>query len=229
MKLVYQGKTKDVYALEDGNYLLKFKDDVTGENGVFDPGANTIGLTMEGAGRAGLHLTKFFFEKLNAQGIPTHYIDADLENVTLTVKKATMFGKGLEVICRYRAVGSFMRRYGEYAKEGQPLDAFVEVTLKDDDRNDPPITEDALDMLGILSREEYQVLKDLTKKIGSIVKDELAKKGMDLYDIKFEFGRVGADNHIALIDEISGGNMRAYKNNRRVEPLELEKIMIEPE
>ena len=44
MKLVYKGKTKDVYELEDGNYLLQFKDDVTGENGVFDPGANTVGL-----------------------------------------------------------------------------------------------------------------------------------------------------------------------------------------
>jgi len=227
MKLVYQGKTKDVYALEDGNFLLKFKDDVTGENGVFDPGANTVGLTMAGAGRAGLRLTKYFFEKLNGMGIPTHYIEADLENVTMKVKKATVFGKGLEVICRYRAVGSFIRRYGEYAQEGQPLDAFVEVTLKDDSRNDPPITEDALDMLGILSKEEYQVLKGLTQKIAGIVKDELAQKGMELYDIKFEFGRVGADNHIALIDEISGGNMRAYKDNRRVEPLELAKLMTE--
>lgn len=228
MKLVYEGKTKNVYALDDGNYLLKFKDDVTGENGVFDPGANTVGLTMEGAGRAGLKLTKFFFEKLNKLGIPTHYIDADLENVTMTVKKATMFGKGLEVICRYRAVGSFIRRYGEYAVEGQPLNAFVEVTLKDDLRNDPPISEDALDMLGILSKEEYQVLKELTQKISGIVKDELEKKGMELYDIKLEFGRVGEDHHIALIDEISGGNMRAYKDNRRVEPLELEKIMTDP-
>ena len=76
MKLTYTGKTKDVYALEDGNYLLQFKDDVTGENGVFDPGANTVGLTLEGAGRAGLKLTKFFFERLQEKGIPTHYIDA---------------------------------------------------------------------------------------------------------------------------------------------------------
>ena len=39
----------------------------------------------------------------------------------MTVKPATMFGNGLEVICRYLAVGSFIRRYGMYAKEGQPL------------------------------------------------------------------------------------------------------------
>lgn len=227
MKLITKGKTKDVYELEDGNYLLKFKDDVTGEDGKFDPGANSVGLTIEGVGRAGLRLTKMFFEKISQQGIPTHYVDADIEASTMTVKPATMFGNGVEVICRYRAVGSFLRRYGMYAKEGQPLDAFVEVTLKDDDRQDPPITEDALDMLGILSKEEYAILKDLTIKISNIIKDELAKKGLELYDIKLEFGRIGEEGQIALIDEISGGNMRAYKDGEYVEPLLLEKLMLE--
>ncbi|KAJ50593.1 phosphoribosylaminoimidazole-succinocarboxamide synthase [Clostridium tetanomorphum] len=227
MKLVYKGKTKDVFQLEDGNYLLKFKDDVTGENGVFDPGANTVELTIEGVGKAGLRLTKLFFERLKGEKVPTHYIDANIEEGTMKVKPAVLFGNGLEVICRYRAVGSFMRRYGMYAKEGQELDAFVEVTLKDDARQDPPITKDALEMLGILSSDEYKVLKNLTKKICGIVKDELMKKGIELYDIKLEFGRVGEDNHIALIDEISGGNMRAYKNGEYIEPLKLEKLMLE--
>lgn len=227
MELVYKGKTKDVYSLEDGNYLLQFKDDVTGADGVFDPGANTVGLTIEGVGKAGLKLTKFFFEKLNEMKIPTHYVDSDIENATMTVLPAKMFGKGVEVICRYRAVGSFLKRYGMYAEEGQLLDAYVEVTLKDDDRNDPLITDEGLEMLGILTKEEYKILTDLTKSIGKVVKDELSKKGMELYDIKFEFGRVGEDNHIALIDEISGGNMRAYKDGKHIEPLELERLMLE--
>ncbi|MED1673682.1 phosphoribosylaminoimidazolesuccinocarboxamide synthase [Pallidibacillus thermolactis] len=227
MKLIYQGKTKDVYQLEDGNYMLKFKDDVTGVDGVFDPGANSVGLTIEGAGRSGLKLTKYFFELLNEKGIPTHYINADIENVTMTVKPAEVFGKGLEVICRYRAVGSFFRRYGLYAEEGQPLDAFVEVTIKDDKREDPTISEDALDMLGILSKAEYKVLKKLTQKIAGIVKNELAKKQIELYDIKFEFGRAGENKEIVLIDEISGGNMRAYKDGKYIEPLELEKLILQ--
>ncbi|MCU9593315.1 phosphoribosylaminoimidazolesuccinocarboxamide synthase [Caldibacillus thermolactis] len=227
MKLIYQGKTKDVYQLEDGNYMLKFKDDVTGVDGVFDPGANSVGLTIEGAGRSGLKLTKYFFELLNEKGIPTHYINADIENVTMTVKPAEVFGKGLEVICRYRAVGSFFRRYGLYAEEGQPLDAFVEVTIKDDKREDPTISEDALDMLGILSKAEYKVLKELTQKIAGIVKNELAKKQIELYDIKFEFGRAGENKEIVLIDEISGGNMRAYKDGKYIEPLELEKLILQ--
>lgn len=226
MKRIYTGKTKDVYELENGNYLLKFKDEVTGEDGVFDPGANTVGLVMEGAGRAGLRLTKFFFEKLNAAGIPTHYLDADIENATMTVVPAEAFGNGLEVICRYRAAGSFLRRYGMYAKEGQPLDAFVEVTLKDDARQDPPISKSALVMLGILSAEEYDLLEKQTKQISGMVKEELARKGLELYDIKLEFGRLRNNGQVALIDEISGGNMRAYKDGVYIEPLELEKLVL---
>lgn len=53
MELVYRGKTKDVYALENGDYLLQFKDDVTGVDGVFDPGANTVGLKSPAPGGPG--------------------------------------------------------------------------------------------------------------------------------------------------------------------------------
>ncbi|MCL1823690.1 MAG: phosphoribosylaminoimidazolesuccinocarboxamide synthase [Oscillospiraceae bacterium] len=224
MELLYKGKTKDVYNLEDGNYLLKFKDDMTGTNGVFDPGANTVGVTVDGAGVAGLKLTKFFFEKINAAGYPTHFVSAALEKAEMVVKPAKMFGNGVEVICRFRAVGSFIRRYGQYAKDGEPLDALVEITLKDDERGDPLITKDALAMLGILTEEEYDILKDLTQKISGIIRDELFKKGMEMYDIKLEFGRDDKGT-IMLIDEISGGNMRAYKDGKSVDPLELEKLV----
>ncbi len=226
MELLYKGKTKDVYDLKDGRYLLKFKDDVTGKDGVFDPGANTVGLTIEGVGKAGISITKYFYELFNRRGIPTHYINADVKDATMTVLPAKMFGKGVEVICRYRAVGSFIRRYGLYAKEGQVLDSYVEVTLKDDEREDPLITDEALEMLGIMTKEEYMILVRLTKDISQIIKDELEKKGIELYDLKLEFGRVGEDNHIALIDEVSGGNMRAYKDGKKLDPIELEKIIL---
>ena len=227
MQLVFAGKTKNVFRLPDGRYALKFKDDVTGEDGVFDPGANKVGLALEGAGEAALRLSKFFFEELRKQGVPTHYISADVGEKTMIVEAATPFGAGLEVICRYRAVGSFYRRYGKYVNEGDRLDAFVEFTLKDDAREDPPITEDALIVLGILSKEEYNTLCQLTRQIAAFVKEKLAQRQMDLYDIKFEFGRIGDDQHIALIDEISAGNMRAFKDGVQVHPLELTRLMLE--
>ena len=68
-KLVYKGKTKDVFALNNGNYLLKFKDDCTGKDGVFDPGENSVGLTIDGVGDVNLRMSVYFFEKVNAAGI----------------------------------------------------------------------------------------------------------------------------------------------------------------
>lgn len=226
MQLIYQGKTKDVYSLGDHQILLKFKDDVTGENGVFDPGANTVGLTIEGAGKSGLKMTQYFYELLNKLGIPTHFISADLDEVSMTVKQAEVLGKGLEVICRYKAVGSFLRRYAAYCQEGHDLDKFVEVTIKDDERGDPVISKDALAMLGILSEDQYEELKSRTQQICDIVKDELAKKSLELYDIKLEFGYDVTTQQIMLIDEISGGNMRVYKNGQYVAPLDLEKLFL---
>jgi len=224
MKLVYKGKTKDVFELGDGNYLLQFKDDVTGTNGVFDPGANQVGLTIAGVSNAGVRLTEFFFKKIEAAGIPTHFVSADAEKAQMIVKPAKLFGKGMELICRLKVTGSFLRRYGDYCKEGQPLDYFVEVTLKDDNREDPPITKDALEMLGVATGEEYETIKEMTQKTTAVIRDELAKKDVELYDIKLEFGRV--DGRITLVDEISGGNMRAYRNGEYIQPLDLPVVVL---
>src|SRR5699024_4961586 len=141
--------TKDVYQEENGQIVLYFNDDVTGKAGVFDPGENQVGRKVEGSGEAGLQMTGFFLEKLNAAGVPTHCVESDMEAREMRVKKVSVFGEGLEVICRFKAVGSFIRRYGDYIEEGAELPAYVEMTLKDDERQDPLINEAALEALNI--------------------------------------------------------------------------------
>ena len=224
MNKVYTGKTKDVYALDNGNYQLRFKDDCTGTDGVFDPGANTVGLQIEGIGRENLKVSVYFFEILKKAGVKTHYVSADIDNATMEVLPAKVFGKGLEVICRYRAVGSFIRRYGAYMESGTPLNAYVETTLKDDDLGDPLITPDGLDAIGVMTLDQYAQMKAMTQKISGIVKEALAEKGLDLYDIKFEFGYYNGE--VILIDEIASGNMRVYKDGEIVEPTDLTKLIL---
>ena len=224
MKLLYQGKTKDVFLLDDNTYLLKLKDDATGKDGVFDPGENSVGLSIEGLGRESLRLSRYYFEYLEKAGVPTHYISSDPDASSMNVRAAKVFGKGLEVICRFKAVGSFLRRYGDYVEEGQELGGFVEFTLKNDDRQDPPITKDGLLLLGIMTDSEYETCKALTLRAAVLLKEDMAKKGVELYDLKFEFGKV--DGKVILIDEISGGNFRAYKDGRRLEPMELTGLLL---
>ncbi|MBR4116763.1 MAG: phosphoribosylaminoimidazolesuccinocarboxamide synthase [Clostridia bacterium] len=222
-KLVYTGKTKDVYSLENGNCLLKFKDDCTGKDGVFDPGENQVGITIDGVGDVNLRMSIYFFEKVNAAGIKTHYIDANLEDTTMEVLPAKVFGHGLEVICRYKAVGSFIRRYGDYIEEGADLPAYVEMTFKNDEKGDPLVIKDALVALGVMTDKQYDDIKVMTQQITKIVADDLKEKGLDLYDIKFEFG-YDKDGSVMLIDEIASGNMRVYKDGKYIDPMTLSKL-----
>lgn len=223
MKLVYTGKTKNVYALDNGNFLLKFKDDCTGKDGVFDPGENSVGLTIDGVGDVNLRMSVYFFEKINAAGIPTHYVSANLADTTMEVKPAKVFGHGLEVICRHKAVGSFFRRYGEYITEGADLPAYVETTFKNDALGDPLVTKDGLVALGIMTEAQYDAIKTQTQKITQIVADELKKKNLVLYDIKFEFG-YDANGNVMLIDEVASGNMRVYQDGKYIDPMTLSEL-----
>ncbi|MBQ2954000.1 MAG: phosphoribosylaminoimidazolesuccinocarboxamide synthase [Clostridia bacterium] len=223
MQLIYTGKTKNVYALPNGNCLLKFKDDCTGKDGVFDPGENSVGLTIEGVGDVNLRMSIYFFEKINAAGIRTHYVSANLQDTTMEVLRAKPFGHGLEVICRHKAVGSFIRRYGDYIENGADLPAYVEMTFKNDALGDPLVTKDALVALGVMTDAQYETIKTMTQQITQIVADDLAAKGMVLYDIKFEYG-YDAEGNVMLIDEIASGNMRVYKNGEYIDPMTLSKL-----
>ena len=226
MEKLYTGKTKDVFALENGNVLLKFKDDCTGKDGKFDPGENAVGLTIEGIGKENLKTSVHYFELLNKAGVKTHYVSADIDNATMEVLPGTVFGKGLEVICRLVATGSFIRRYGDYIEDGTKIEGgYVETTFKDDDRCDPLVTKDALVVLGVMSPEMYDSMKEQTLKITNIVAEDLASKGLELYDIKFEFG-YDKDGNVILIDEIASGNMRVYKDGKIVDPMDLTALIL---
>ena len=93
MKKIYEGKTKDVYSLDNGNVMLKFKDDCTGKDGVFDPGENSVGLTIEGIGKANLETSIHYFELLKKAGIKTHYVSANLDDATMEVLPGKVFGQ----------------------------------------------------------------------------------------------------------------------------------------
>jgi len=225
MKLIYEGKTKNVFQLDNGNVLLKFKDDCTGKDGVFDPGENSVGLTIEGIGRANLETSIHYFELLKEAGIKTHYVGANIEEATMEVLPATVFGHGLEVICPLVATGSFIRRYGEYIADGTPLEGgYVECTFKNDALGDPLVTMEGLAALGVMTPEMFASMKEQTLKITKIVADDLKKMGMDLYDIKFEFGY--NNDEVILIDEIASGNMRVYKDGKIMDPVELTKVIL---
>jgi len=200
MKTIYDGKTKTVLSDEaTGDYFLFFKDDATGENGVFDPGSNTVGGSVSGKGRIGLTISKYFFELMEANGIPTHYLGVDLEQCRMKVRNVMV--PKLEFVLRYFTAGSMCRRFT--LEPGIPFNPpYLEVTLKDDEQGDPLISERLCLIKDMLKEGEYQKALDLLVKVGDILRAELKELGLTLIDFKIEFG-LDEHRNIYIADEIT--------------------------
>ena len=210
MNTIYTGKTKDVLKDEvTGAFYLLFKDSATGENGVFDPGSNTVGGSVKGKGKVGLEVTKYFFELMEKNGVPTHYLGADLDKCLMAVKAVTV--PKLEFVLRYFSAGSMCRRFT--LESGIVFNPpYAEVTLKDDAQGDPLISERLCLMKSLLAPGQYQAALDLLVKVGDVLRAELAELGLTLIDFKVEFGFDAAGN-ICVADEITPDIWRVKDEN----------------
>ncbi len=213
MQNLYIGKTKDVLVDEsDGAVYLLFKDDATGENGVFDPGSNTVGGSVDGKGKVGLKVSSHFFELMEKNNIPTHYLGADVERGLMKVRKLTV--PPLEFVLRYFTAGSMCRRFT--LDSGMPFDPpYHEVTLKDDVQGDPPISERLCLMKGILAQEQYDEALDILMKVGEVLRAELAGMNLTLIDFKIEIG-YDESGEMYVVDEITPDIWRVRDENGNI-------------
>ncbi|MCL2046517.1 MAG: phosphoribosylaminoimidazolesuccinocarboxamide synthase [Oscillospiraceae bacterium] len=200
MELLYSGKTKDVLLdTATGERYLFFKDSATGEDGVFDPGCNTVGGSVAGKGKVGLTISKHFFELMEKNGIPTHYLGADIDENLMKVRAVDV--PKLEFVLRYFTAGSMSRRFS--LEQGIVFDPpYPEVTLKDDEQGDPLISERICIMKGMLQAGEFDKCVDLLPKVGEVLKTELAGLGLTLVDFKIELG-FDENRNIFVADEIT--------------------------
>lgn len=213
MKTLYTGKTKNVLLDEEKNIVsLFFKDSATGENGVFDPGSNSVGGSVEGKGKIGLTISKYFFEVMEKNGIPTHYIAADIDRNLMQVKNLTV--PKLQFVLRYYTAGSMCRRFS--LPEGIAFDpVYTEVTLKDDEQGDPLISERLCLMKGLLHEGQYDEALDILKKVGEVLKAELAPLGLTLIDFKIEIG-YDENGKMYVADEITSDIWRVRDENGNI-------------
>lgn len=213
MKQLYEGKTKNVMLDEEtGIVHLFFKDSATGENGVFDPGSNSVGGSVAGKGKIGLEVSKYFFELMEKNGIPTHYLGADIDKGLMKVRNLTV--PRLEFIVRYFTAGSMCRRFS--LEEGIPFNPpYAEVTLKDDEQGDPLISERICLMKGILKEGQYAEAQDVVLRVGEVLKKELASMNLKLIDFKIEVG-YDESGKIFVADEITPDIWRVQDTNGNI-------------
>jgi len=216
------GKTKDVIVNNDNTVTLIFKDDATGEDGVFNPGANQVALKINGMGRAGLILSQHFFRLAQKAEIRCHFIDWNLNEGYMLAEKLSMLP--IEFVWRSKTWGSFCKTYG--VDKGIPLaNGIIDPTLKNDDLGDPRIQKEAVIALGWMTEEQFEACDRYVRCLAhKVLVPELTKNGYELIDFKVEFG-LDDQGKVVLADEISGGIWRVFKDGETADPIECAKMI----
>ncbi|MDE5715126.1 MAG: phosphoribosylaminoimidazolesuccinocarboxamide synthase [Anaeroplasmataceae bacterium] len=199
LEMLYEGKAKQIFKTDNPDIILMhFKDDATAYNGIKKAQIFNKGILNN-------KITTIIFNKLKAQGIPTHYIKT-LNDRDQLCKKVTIFP--LEVIVRNIVAGSMSKRLG--IKEGTtPNNAIFELCYKNDALGDPLINDHHAVALNAASYEELKVIYQITSQINLILKELFLKVGVILVDFKIEFGKTN-DGQIVLADEISPDTARLW-------------------
>jgi len=197
-KLLYEGKAKQIFATDNPDQVIVFyKDDATAFNGEKKG-------TIMGKGVINNQMSAIIFDMLEKKGIPTHMISVLSEREQL-VKSVEIVP--LEVIIRNTAAGSMCKRLG--IEEGMELkEPIFEICYKNDDYGDPLINDDHAVALGLATREELAVIREMTMKINEALIAFFAERGIRLIDFKLEYGRYKGT--IVLADEISPDTCRFW-------------------
>ncbi|AWE08853.1 phosphoribosylaminoimidazolesuccinocarboxamide synthase [Lysinibacillus sp. 2017] len=207
-QLLYEGKAKRLYQTEDAEILfVEYKDSATAFNGEKKA-------EIAGKGNLNNQITTLIFERLQANGIASHFVKRLSDNEQL-VRKVDIIP--IEVVTRNIAAGSLAKRLG--LEEGTPLKrTIVEFYYKDDALGDPMITTEHIDVLDIATAKEVQDLYDLALQVNEVLRPIFAEVGVTLVDFKLEFGRDNEGN-VLLADEISPDTCRLWdaKTNQKLD------------
>lgn len=199
MKLLYEGKAKEVFSTDDPDKLIiKYKNSLTAGNGAKKA-------DMEGKGALNCRISNIIFGYLESNGVPTHFV-REIDETAIEVKKVEIVP--LEVIGRNVAAGSFSKRYG--VEEGSALKCPVlEYSYKCDELGDPLINDYHIMALGLATREELDEIAAITFRVNELLKAFFDKVGVRLIDFKIELGRY--HGKIILADEISPDSCRLWE------------------
>ena len=197
-ELIYEGKAKKVYAMDDPDYcMVEYKDDATAFNGLKKG-------TIRGKGVVNNKMSNFMFKLLAEKGIETHFVEEISDRETI-VKKVSIVP--LEVIIRNKAAGSLAKKLG--LEEGMELKCpILEFSYKNDELGDPMINNSQAIACGIATQEEIDVISDMAYKVNDYMKEFFASVGVELIDFKLEFGKF--HDKIILADEISPDTCRFW-------------------
>ncbi len=195
---LYEGKAKKIFRTDDPDLMIvEFKDVATAFDGLKKE-------SLENKGILNNKISSLFFERLNEEKIPTHYVKT-LNEREMLVKSLDIIP--VEIIVRNIVAGSLSKRMG--LEEGTPLKRTVlEHNLKNDELHDPMLNRYHIYALDLASPEEMDTAEELALKINDLLRPYLLEKNMILVDFKLEFGRHKGE--ILLGDEVTPDTCRFW-------------------
>ena len=201
MTKIIKGKVKTVFTTsEPDKVLIQYEDRVTAGNG------KKIDFP-QGKGKVCMEISELLFKTLETYGIRTHYLDTFPERI-MSCKKVDIIP--IEVVVRNVATGSIVRQttIKEGTEFGWPL---VEYFLKDDEKDDPLLTEDRIRLMGDYPLRD---LEQIAREVNQILKETFREIGLTLVDFKLEFG-YDSEQNLLLADELSPDGMRLWKEGTK--------------
>ena len=210
-KILYEGKAKQLFTTKNENELIQFfKDDAT----AFNKKKHEI---IDSKGVLNNLISENIFKYLGENGIPNHFIERLNEREQL-IKKVEIIP--IEVVVRNKAAGTFTKRFG--IEEGKDLpETLIEFNLKDDEHDDPLLSEEHIKVFKWASHSEIEEIKQKALTINTLLMKMFYKIDILLVDFKIEFGRYQSDEKIKIIlaDEISPDSCRLWdiKSNEKLD------------
>lgn len=210
-KIIYEGKAKKIFRGEKPNTLIQyFKDDTTAFN-------NKKKEIIPGKGILNNYISEILMQSLSKLNIPNHFIKRINMREQLIHELDII---PIEVVIRNVAAGSLVKRLG--ITEGKVLEKpLIEFFLKDDDLNDPIISDEHILNFGWADNQELEDIISLSLRINDFLNGYFLSSGIRLIDFKLEFGRFWTqeDSIIMLGDEISPDNCRLWdiKTNKKLD------------
>ena len=173
---LYEGKAKQVFATNDPEIVMvHYKDDATAGDGEKKG-------TIRDKGIVNNKLSNALMQKLEKEGIPTHYVQEVNDRDTF-VKKVEIVP--LEVIVRNVAAGHFSLRMG--VPEGKVFKTpILEYSYKNDDLHDPFINHYYALALDLATQEELDTIAKYAFKVNEVLKKIMLDANIRLVDFKLE-------------------------------------------
>ena len=199
-ELIFEGNEKQVFATDHPDQVIfRYKDVTVAYN-------NVKRARFIGKGALDNQISAILLDYLNRNGVETHFIErlGDQEQLCRKIEIIP-----LQVVVHNRIAGSLAARLG--VEEGfRHPNTIVDMRYNDDELEDPFINRDHAVAIGLATYEELDRMYDTARRVNDLLKPLFHQAGIELVDMKLEFGRATDTGAIIISDEISPDTCRLW-------------------